>query len=109
MKKILVTGCGGQVGTELVAHLRGLYGDANVMASDFRAQEGHSGPFALLDVRDGKAVAALLDSFKPDTVMHLAGILSARGEERPQQLWETNMGGTYNMLEAARERGCAVF
>ena len=109
MKKILVTGCGGQVGTELVAHLRGLYGDANVMASDFRAQEGHSGPFALLDVRDGKAVAALLDSFKPDTVMHLAGILSARGEERPQQLWETNTGGTYNMLEAARERGCAVF
>ena len=51
MKKILVDGCGGQIGTELVAHLRGLYGDANVMASDFKPQEGHSGPFSLLDVR----------------------------------------------------------
>ena len=109
MKRIFVTGSGGQVGTELVAHLRRLYGDANVMASDFKAQEGHSGPFALLDVRDRGAIASLLDAFKPDTVMHLAGILSARGEANPQQLWETNMGGLYNMLEVARERGCSVF
>lgn len=109
MKRIFVTGSGGQVGTELVAHLRKLYGDANVMASDFKAQEGHSGPFALLDVRDRGAIASLLDAFKPDTVMHLAGILSARGEANPQQLWETNMGGLYNMLEVARERGCSVF
>ena len=84
MKKILVTGCGGQVGTELVAHLRGLYGDANVMASDFKPQEGHSGPFSLLDVRDRAAIAALMDAFKPDTAVHLAGILSARGETQPQ-------------------------
>ena len=109
MKRILVDGCGGQIGTELVAHLRRLYGDANVMASDFKPQEGHSGPFSLLDVRDRAAIAALVDAFKPDTVVHLAGILSARGETQPQALWETNMGGLYNILEVARERRCAVF
>lgn len=112
MKKILVTGSNGQIGVELVQHLRGIYGADNVTATARKKVPGpvsEGGPFALLDVRDGKAVGELLDSTKADSVIHLAGVLSAKGEAEPQMAWDTNMNGLYTVLEAARPRNCALF
>jgi len=111
VKRILVTGSNGQIGSELVQYLRKSYGCDNVTATDIKKTPGpasEGGPFELLDVRDGNAVAAILDSKKIDAVMHLAGVLSARGEDVPQLAWETNMNGLYTMLEAARPRRCAL-
>ena len=34
MKKILIVGAGGQIGSELVPHLRSIYGNNNVVAAD---------------------------------------------------------------------------
>lgn len=112
MKRILVTGANGQIGTELVEYLRSLYGQDKVTATDIRKIPGpvsEGGPFEILDVRDGNAAGAILDSHKIDTVMHLAGVLSARGEAEPQLTWDTNTNGLYAMLEAARPRNCALF
>jgi nucleoside-diphosphate-sugar epimerase len=112
MKKILVTGSNGQIGVELVQHLRKIYGPVNVIAtarSKLPGPVSEGGPFALLDVRDGKAVGELLDSWNIDTVVHLAGILSARGEADPQLAWDTNTNGLYTALEAVRPRKCAFF
>ncbi|MDR1622499.1 MAG: NAD-dependent epimerase/dehydratase family protein [Synergistaceae bacterium] len=112
MEKILVTGSNGQIGVELVQHLRKAYGSDNVVATARKKVPGpvsEGGPFALLDARDGKTVGELLDSWKIDTVIHLAGILSARGETEPQLAWDTNMNGLYTMLEAIRPRKCALF
>jgi nucleoside-diphosphate-sugar epimerase len=112
MKKILVTGSNGQIGVELVQHLRGIYGADNVTASDIRKVPGpvsEGGPFVILDVRDAKATAEFLDSSKVDCVVHLAGILSAKGETNPQMAWDTNANGLYTVLEAARARGCSLF
>ena len=112
MKKILVTGSNGQIAVELVQYLRKIYGSDNVVATARKRVAGpvsESGPFALLDARDGKAVGELLDSWKSDTIIHLAGILSARGEADPQLAWDTNMNGLYTVLEAARPRKCALF
>jgi len=111
MKKILVTGSNGQIGVELVQYLREIYGCENVVATARKKIPGpvsEGGPFELLDVMDGNAVAAVLDSKKVDAIMHLAGVLSARGEGEPQLAWETNMNGLYTVLEAARPRGCAL-
>jgi len=111
VKKILVTGSNGQIGVELVKYLRNIYGSDNVTATDIKivtGQASEGGPFELLDVRDGNAVAAILDSKKIDTVMHFAGVLSACAEGKPQFAWETNMNGLYTVLEAARPRGCAL-
>jgi nucleoside-diphosphate-sugar epimerase len=36
MKKILIVGAGGQIGSELVTYLRGIYGGSNVIAADLR-------------------------------------------------------------------------
>jgi nucleoside-diphosphate-sugar epimerase len=112
MKKILVTGSNGQIGVELIQHLRKIYGAENVVATDIRKVPGpvsEGGPFEILDVRDGKATAGRLASARADTVIHLAGVLSARGETEPQLAWDTNMNGLYMMLEAARANGCALF
>ena len=56
MKKILVTGSLGQIGTELVTKLREVYGRDNVVATDIRKPEGNpiveGGIFEVLDVTD---------------------------------------------------------
>jgi len=111
MKKILVTGSNGQIGVELVQYLRKIYGCDNVVASARKKIPGpvsEGGPFELLDVMNGNAVAAILVGKKIDTVIHLAGVLSARGEGNPQLAWETNVNGLYTVLEAARPRNCAL-
>ena len=111
MKKILVTGSNGQIGVELVPHLRKIYGANNVIATARKKVPGtvsEGGPFELLDVRDGNAVAALLEREKIDAIMHMAGVLSASGESNPQLCWDTNMNGLYIVLEAARPFNCAL-
>ncbi|MDR1048445.1 MAG: NAD-dependent epimerase/dehydratase family protein, partial [Synergistaceae bacterium] len=112
MKKILVTGSNGQIGVALVQRLREIYGAGSVTATDIGRIPGpvsEGGPFAVLDARDGRAAAELLASTGADTVIHLAGILSAKSETTPQLAWDTNANGLYAMLEAARSRGCALF
>lgn len=56
-----------------------------------------------LDVADKNSVISLFRQDKPEVVFHLAAILSARGEEIPQQTYKVNEVGTFNVLEACRE------
>lgn len=112
MKRILVTGAAGQVGTELVDELRDRFGAGNVLATDVREAPSsvtETGPFAVLDVTHGGAVDAAVARHEADTIFHLAAILSAKGETVPQRAYAVNLGGLYHVLEAARQRGCAVF
>jgi nucleoside-diphosphate-sugar epimerase len=113
VKKILITGATGQIGSELTLYLRDRYGRDNVIAAGHRTapSEGvrDSGPCVTLDVRDRASIDAVVGKHEPDTIFHLAAILSAMAEERPRESWEINVGGVLNILEVARERGCAVF
>ncbi|GAB6280919.1 MAG: NAD-dependent epimerase/dehydratase family protein [Thermovirga sp.] len=112
MKRIIVTGSNGQIGVELTPHLRKIYGSENVLATARRKVPGvvsEGGPFELLEVRDGKRFSELIRSFRADTVIHLAGILSAKGEADPQGSWDINAGGCFTALECARENGAAFF
>ncbi len=108
MQRILVTGAGGQIGTELVAALRSRYGDANVVASDIQPlpeRIREAGPTARLDVTQAAALAEVVRNCNIDTIYHMAAILSATGEEKPRLAWNVNIGGLYNVLEVARELG----
>ena len=107
MPRILVTGAVGQIGTELTRELRTREGCQNVLATSRQsrppADELVPGPFEPLDVTNPRAVAQCIERHRIDTIFHLAAVLSAAGEERPQLAWEVNMGGLYNVLEAARQ------
>lgn len=112
MKKILVTGSLGQIGSELVMKLRREYGNDHIIASDIRRLENEvveSGPFEILDVTDGSEIFKLATKFEVDTIIHLAALLSASAEAKPQMAWNLNMGGLINVLEAARVLGLKVF
>ena len=111
--RILVTGALGQIGTDLVENLREIYGSDKVLASDIREIPSHpsvsSGPFTLLDVLDSDKILKLVENENITIIYHLAAILSAKGEEKPELCELINVGGTKNILEAARKKKIRVF
>jgi len=113
MKKILVTGALGQIGSELITKLRNVYGADQVVATDIRKKEDdpvvQAGPFEILDVTDGERMFELAKKHQVDTIMHLAALLSATAEAKPLLAWNLNMGGLVNALETARELNCQFF
>jgi len=113
MTTILVTGAVGQIGSELTIALRKKYGAERVVATDIRMPSDEnlreSGPFETLDVLDENQITRTMQQYRVSTIYHLAAILSAIGETRPNVAWRVNMGGLYNMLEAARQYKCSLF
>ncbi|MGA9226982.1 MAG: L-threonine 3-dehydrogenase [Mesobacillus sp.] len=112
MKKILITGALGQIGSELTGKLRGIYGQDNVIATDIRKTDSEAsanGPFEILDVMDAKSMGEIASKYQVDTIMHMAALLSATAEAKPQFAWNLNMGGLMNALETARELNCQFF
>ncbi|MEM3079133.1 MAG: NAD-dependent epimerase/dehydratase family protein [Thermoproteota archaeon] len=106
MGNILVTGACGQIGTELVEALRKRYGKDSVLATGHITKPSKelrsSGPFQYLNVLDREQIARIIVDNDVDTVYHMASVLSAVGERNPQQCYEVNMNGLYNILEVAR-------
>ncbi len=113
MKNVLITGSGGQIGSELTMELRKRLGGNCVLATDKRSITtgplAESGPFEVVDVTDVEQIAAMVEKYKIDTIYHLAAVLSAVGEEKPQLAWDIGVNGLYNVLQVAREKSCAVF
>ena len=111
--RILVTGALGQIGTDLVEALRVRHGADSVIASDVREVPGHplleSGPFRLLSVLDGDGMDSVVREEEVGEIYHLAAILSAAGEKKPELCQRVNVGGAITVLEVAKEHGLRVF
>ncbi|MGQ9467183.1 MAG: L-threonine 3-dehydrogenase [Anaerolineae bacterium] len=107
MRRVLVTGACGQIGSELTLALREKYGGENVVAAGHRTPPGpalrDSGPFEFLDVTKREELEAVVRKYNIDTIYHMAAVLSAAGEKNPHLAWDVNINGLYNVLEVARE------
>lgn len=113
MKKILIVGAGGQIGSELVPFLRKQYGDSNVVASDIAVDKcqalAESGPFEELNALDGNKFLEIVKKYDIDTIYNMVALLSATGEKNPVLAWDVNMGALLNSLNIAKDNNCAVF
>ena len=94
MKRILIVGAGGQIGSELTTYLRKIYGNDNVVATDVREckQLAESGPFEVMNALDANAMAEMVSRQKIDSIFNLVALLSAVGEAKPQTAWQVNIG-----------------
>ena len=113
MARILVTGALGQIGAELVPALRARYGADAVVASDIRVHQrdeleaGHHTEY--VDVTNLHQLREVVSRYRIDRIYHLAALLSAIAEDKPQVAWDINMGGLYRVLEVARQNRCQLF
>ena len=114
MENILIIGATGQIGSELTMELRRRYGNDHVVAgyiigSEPKGELKESGPSEVVDVTDGEMIASVVKKYHIDAIYNLAALLSVVAESRPKLAWKIGIDGLWNVLEVARENGCAVF
>lgn len=111
-RRVLVTGGMGFIGSAAIRHMVGERG-WTVLNVDKLTYSGNEAAVAavaesplyehsLTDVCDGPALAALFTRFRPDAVMHLAAETHVdRSIDGPAAFIQTNVNGTFTLLEAA--------
>jgi FlaA1/EpsC-like NDP-sugar epimerase len=121
-KRVLVTGAGGSIGSELCRQID-RYGPAKLVLLDRDESAMHSaqmsmtgrallddGTLALCDIRDPNALRVIFEREQPQVVFHAAALKHLTLlEQFPAEAWKTNVLGTLNVLEAARAVGVETF
>lgn len=121
-KRVLITGAGGSIGSELCRQIA-RFGPAKLVLLDRDESEMHAvqlsmtgrallddGTLALADIRDPGSLAAVFTREQPEVVFHAAALKHVTLlEQFPMEAWKTNVAGTLNVLEAARRAGVATF
>lgn len=117
-KRVLVTGAGGSIGSEICRQVKMLR-PAELVLLDRDESELHAmqldlygtgmldtPDFALCDIRDREALRAIFAAHRPEVVFHAAALKHLPMlEQYPEEGWKTNVLGTKNVVELAVEYG----
>ena len=117
--RVLVTGAGGSIGSELSRQIAG-FGPAQLVLLDHddsllhavhRSLAGsHSIHQELADIRDRVRLAEVFATHQPEIVFHAAALKHVPAlEAAPAEGWKTNVLGSRNVLAAAEEAGVRHF
>ena len=110
MKKILVTGAFGLVGTELVLALQKKYGKENIVAAAHsKVPEEFNGILDQVNVTQEDNIREVVKKHNIGTIYHLGGILSVGSEKNPIVAWEVNFNGLKNVLSIAKDEKLKIF
>lgn len=104
--KMLVIGASGQIGIELVMQLRAQFGVEQVVAADIRPATDpllNEGPYEILNVLNKELLGEIIKKYNIKVVYHLAAMLSATGEQKPDMAWDLNMNSLFNVLDFAKK------
>lgn len=121
-KRVLVTGAGGSIGSELCRVIT-RFAPAEVIMLD-RDETGLQGTqisiaghglldtdeVVLADIRDEKSIHDIFLQRRPEVVFHAAALKHLPMlEQYPHEAWQTNVLGTLNVLQAAKAAGVETF
>ncbi|GGH59180.1 nucleoside-diphosphate sugar epimerase/dehydratase [Rothia aerolata] len=121
-KRVLVTGAGGSIGSELCRQIV-KYSPAELLLLDHDETLLMESKYSLMgstaldddciilaDIRDREALAAVFDERRPEVVFHAAALKHVSAlEAYPKEAWKTNTLGSRNVLEAASKVDVDVF
>ncbi len=110
MRKFLVTGAFGLVGSDLVPELQKRFGKENIFALGNRTiPPDFDGNLVKGDVTDLPSMEGIIKDNGITDVYHLAGLLSVGSEKDPELAWKVNFGGLKNILDLAKTYKLKVF
>ena len=121
-KRILITGAGGSIGSELARQVH-KFGPATLIMLDRDESALHAVQLSiyghglldnpdtvLVDIRDVESLAKVFETHKPEIIFHAAALKHLPMLERyPDEGWKTNVLGTLNLLELAAEHDVEHF
>lgn len=121
-KRVLVTGAGGSIGSELCRQLSTFSPQELIMLDRDESGlhgvqmtiSGHglldSDDVVLADIRDAQALQEIFDRRQPEVVFHAAALKHLPMlEQYPEEAWKSNVLGTLNVLRAAQNVGVKTF
>ncbi|MFQ4147313.1 nucleoside-diphosphate sugar epimerase/dehydratase [Arthrobacter sp. LAPM80] len=121
-KRVLVTGAGGSIGSELCRQLQGFDPAALIMLDRDESGlqhtqlsiEGHglldNEDIVLADIRDADSMTRIFADRRPEVVFHAAALKHAPLLQMyPEEGWKTNVIGSLNVLQAARRVGVETY
>ena len=115
--KVFVTGVGGQLGHDVMneLHKRGFEGIGSDIAPQYSGVADGSPvtamPYVQLDITDAQAVSGVLNTVRPDAVIHCAAWTAvdlAEDTDKVEKVRAINAGGTRNIAALCKELGCKM-